>query len=69
MKMLSSYHGFHEVQSALAEFSKVLTRAGCVCAIYLGMTRELSCVFYELILLLKCIFYSLLTYFSEKGKS
>ena len=39
MKIFPTYPGFHKVQSALAEFSGVLKRAGYGVTIYLEITR------------------------------
>ena len=44
-------------------FSKVLKRAGCGSAIYFGITRDPSCIFYNLILLMQDLFKSLLILF------
>ena len=63
MKMFSSYPGCYEVQSAPAEFSRVLIREGYGGTIYSGIKREASHILYGLILLMQGLFYSLLTSF------
>ena len=57
MIFLNHILGVMKFEVHLQNFSKVLTSAGCGGAIYLGVSREASRIFYDMILFLQGLIY------------